>query len=365
MSSSIAVVDIGTTTLRVAVAEKTLPGEIHILELSQYSLNDIAMGIIIPRVNFNVLLNIVRGVTGGNAEKVFIGISSREISHQLINSYPTPSNLDAVTVDSLQAGVLSKANKKGYEELYIAKGLSEVNTQVCNYTVFYAKNEVSGLLRQRFKKDGFSVCAILPSILGSAEAVLSNEDKEQGVVLVDIGGKTTEIAIFYAGTLCRIASVPMGGDTITSDIKELCGIDWELADHVKQKYGSCIVHRTMGDDDITFSTPSAEKRIVKLRTLAEIIGSRVEEMVEAVMYEMVQSGVDDKIGNIVLSGGGALLSGMSQFFELKTGLMVRHGMPIGFSDDQIHSGCFSTFGLAKMGFDALDGKSSGVILFNS
>lgn len=165
--------------------------------------------------------------------------------------------------------------------------------------------------------------------IASAEAVLSEEEKEAGVVLVDIGGGTTDIAIFYDKVIRHTSVIPFGGDIITEDIREGCTIIKKHAEEVKIKFGSALASENR--DDEVVSIPGIRGRPPKeisFRNLASIIQARMEEIVDHVYYEIKNSGLERKlIAGIVLTGGGALLKHIDQLSAFLTGMEVRIGYP--------------------------------------
>jgi cell division protein FtsA len=165
--------------------------------------------------------------------------------------------------------------------------------------------------------------------MASAEAVLSEEEKEAGVVLVDIGGGTSDIAIFHAGIIRHTAVIPLGGEIISEDIKEGCSIIKKHAEELKVKFGSALARENREEEIVAI--PGLRGRAPKeisLRNLASIIQARMEEIIEHIYYEIKNSGYEKKlIGGIVLTGGGAQLKHIAQLTEFMTGLDTRIGYP--------------------------------------
>lgn len=165
--------------------------------------------------------------------------------------------------------------------------------------------------------------------LASASCVLSDEEKEAGVVLVDIGGGTTDIAIFHDKIVRHTAVIPLGGNIVTEDIKEGCAIIRSQAEALKVRYGSCLSEQNRDDEIVTI--PGLKGRAPKeisLRNLASIIQARVEEIIDQVFYEIKNSGLDRKlIAGIVLTGGGSQMKHIKELTEFMTGMDVRIGVP--------------------------------------
>jgi cell division protein FtsA len=165
--------------------------------------------------------------------------------------------------------------------------------------------------------------------LASSAAVLSEEEKEAGVALVDIGGGTTDIAIFQDGIIRHTAVIPLGGNIITEDIKEGCMIMKNQAEVLKVKFGSALATETSENEIISISgLKGREPKEIKVESLAKIIQARMEEILEHVYYEIKLSGYHKKlIGGIVVTGGGAQLKHIIQLVEYITGLDTRVGFP--------------------------------------
>lgn len=165
--------------------------------------------------------------------------------------------------------------------------------------------------------------------LASADAVLSDEEKEAGVVLVDIGGGTTDVAIFQDGIIRHTAVIPFGGNVITEDIKEGCTIIKSQAELLKIKFGSALASENQENEIV--SIPGLRGRAhkeISVRNLSAIIQARMEEIIEHVYYEIKNSGYEKKlIAGIVITGGGAQLKHVTQLVEYITGMDTRVGYP--------------------------------------
>jgi cell division protein FtsA len=179
------------------------------------------------------------------------------------------------------------------------------------------------------QKSGLEVSALTLEPLASADAVLSNEEKEAGVVLVDIGGGTTDVAIFHEGIIRHTAVIPFGGNVITEDIKEGCTIIKSQAELLKIKFGSALASENQENEIV--SIPGLRGRAhkeISVKNLSSIIQARMEEIIEHVYYEIKHSGYEKKlIAGIVVTGGGAQLKHISQLIEYITGMDTRIGYP--------------------------------------
>jgi cell division protein FtsA len=184
-------------------------------------------------------------------------------------------------------------------------------------------------IRKCVERADLSINEIILEPIASAHAVLNDEEKEAGVVLVDIGGGTTDIAVFYDGLIRHTAVIPFGGNVITEDIRNGCKIIPRYAEILKVKYGSALVSESKGHEIVCIPGINGNtSKEISLSTLAGIIQARMEEIVELVQVEIRNSGVEHKIiGGIVVTGGGAQLNHVPQLFEFKTGMTTRIGYP--------------------------------------
>lgn len=165
--------------------------------------------------------------------------------------------------------------------------------------------------------------------LASSESVLSDEEKEAGVVLVDIGGGTTDLAIFHEGIIRHTAVIPFGGNSVTEDIREGCSVMRNQADLLKTRFGSALADENKENEVICVpGLRGREPKEISVKNLAFVIQARMEEIIEHVYYEIKSSGYEKKlIAGVVITGGGAQLKHLPQLVEYVTGLDSRVGYP--------------------------------------
>lgn len=163
--------------------------------------------------------------------------------------------------------------------------------------------------------------------LASAEAILTDEEKEKGVLVADIGGGTTDIAVFKDNTIYHTAVLPVAGYQITRDISIGLGLSFELAEEMKKKYGNVsLVYKDKGESDRTLTTNGHN---ISYNDLSEIIRVRVEELLSLVMLELPQSDYAKfALSGMVLTGGSANLPGIAELGQDLTRLPVRVGVPV-------------------------------------
>lgn len=176
---------------------------------------------------------------------------------------------------------------------------------------------------------GIEVNDLILEPLASAAAVLSKEELEAGVALVDIGGGTTDIAIFQDGIIRHTSVIPFGGDIVTEDIKEGCMIMKHQAEQLKVEFGSALPKMSQANEIVAIPRlRGREPKEISLKSLAQIIEARMEEILNHVKFEIRSSGFENKlIAGIVLTGGGSQLRHIVQLTEYITGLDARIGYP--------------------------------------
>ncbi|HVM89406.1 MAG TPA: cell division protein FtsA [Puia sp.] len=191
------------------------------------------------------------------------------------------------------------------------------------------KNAIRNINRA-VEKSGLYTKDLVLQPLASAAAVMGQEDLEAGVAIVDIGGGTTDLAVFYEGILKHTAVIPFGGENITNDIKTGLGVLKTQAEQMKVQFGSALANEAKTNAFITIpglrGMPAKE---ISVKNLANIIQARMNEIMDFVTYHLKQVGLDNKMlnGGIVLTGGGSQLKHLIQLTEYITGLNARIGYP--------------------------------------
>ena len=224
-------------------------------------------------------------------------------------------------------------------------GMSGVRLEAKVHIVTGAATSAQNIVKCA-NQGGLDVNDIVLEQLASAEAVLSEDEKELGVAIVDIGGGTSDIAIFIEGSIRHTAVLSLGGDHLTNDIAIGLRTPTEEAEKIKKKY-SCAMASLVGKDD-TISVPSMggrKPRTLSRQLLAEIVEPRVEEMFTLVRNEIFRSGYEELLpSGIVLTGGSSLMEGMPELGEQIFNMPVRRGEPIGIGGlvDVVNSPIYAT-----------------------
>jgi cell division protein FtsA len=191
------------------------------------------------------------------------------------------------------------------------------------------KNAIRNINRS-VEKSGLKTKDLVLQPLASAAAVMAHEDMEAGVAIVDIGGGTTDLAVFYEGILKHTAVIPFGGENITNDIKTGLGVLKTQAEQMKVQFGSALANEAKANAFITIpGLRGMPPKEISVKNLANIIQARMSEIMDFVTYHLKQVGLDSRMlnGGIVLTGGGSQLKHLIQLTEYVTGLNARIGFP--------------------------------------
>ncbi len=199
-----------------------------------------------------------------------------------------------------------------------------------NFHIITGQTTASKNIIRCIEKSGLEIADITLEPIASATAVLSKEEKEAGVVLVDIGGGTTDITIFKDNIIRHTAVIPFGGNIITEDIKEGCTVLADQAEKLKVKFGVALSDMIKDNRRITIPVlKGREAKSISEKNLAKIIQARVEEIFDYVIWEIKRSGFEKKlIAGVVLTGGGALLKHIDMLVEIHTAMPTRIGEPV-------------------------------------
>ena len=198
-----------------------------------------------------------------------------------------------------------------------------------NFHVIIGQTSAAKNIIKCIQSAGLDMDYMILEPIASAQAVLDDEEKDAGVVLVDIGGGTTDIAIFKDKKIQHTAVIPFGGNIITEDICTGCSIIKHYAEEVKVKFGSALASENRDDEVVSIpGIRGREPKEISFKNLAHIIQARLEEIFELVNYEIQKAKSENNlIAGIVLTGGGAMMKHIQQLAEFKTGLEVRIGYP--------------------------------------
>lgn len=369
MSEIIVGLDIGTTKIAAIVGKRNEHGKIEILGMGRSESLGVMRGMVanIEKTVASIKEAVEEASIKSEVEikEVYVGIAGQHIKSMQHRGMITRSNtdyeisqadIDAITEDMYRLAMppgeeiihvipqeFIVDNEQGIKEPIGMAGVRlEANCHIITGLVTAAKN-----IYKCVEKAGLTTKALILEPLASAEAVLTEEEKEAGVVLVDIGGGTTDIAIFQDGIIRHTAVIPFGGNVITEDIKEGCSIIRTQAEQLKVKFGSALAKQTRENEIVSIpGLRGREPKEISVKNLAHIIQARVEEIIDHVHYEIKNSGYEKKlIAGIVITGGGSQLKNISQLVEYITGMDTRIGYPnehLGKGFDEVKSPMYAT-----------------------
>jgi cell division protein FtsA len=294
--------------------------------------------------------SVYAGIAGGhikgfNSQGV-IAIKNREVSPEDVKRVIEAAKAIAIPMDREVIHILPQEfiidDQDGIREPLGMSGVRlEAKVHIVTGAVASAQNIVKSCNRA-----GLEVADIVLEQLSSSEAVLSADEKELGVALVDIGGGTTDIAIFVDGAIKHTSVLSLGGNHLTNDIAVGLRTPMAEAERIKQKYGCCLSSLVGKDETIEVPSVGGRKpRVLSRQLLCEILEPRVEEIFTLVNREIVKSGLEDMIASgIVITGGSTILEGMPELAEQIFNLPVRRGLPqrIGGLTDVVNSPVYAT-----------------------
>ena len=362
--------DIGTTKIVCMVGSKNEFGKIEILGMGKSESVGVTRGVVsnIDKTVDSIKTAVAEAEaqSGVNIRIVNVGIAGQHIKSLQHRGekirHDGEDEITQVDIDGLIDDMYKLVTLPGEEIIHVLpqeyivdneQGIKdpigmagtrlEANFHIITGQVTAAKN-----IHKCVEKAGLQVAELILEPLASSEAVLSDEEKEAGIALVDIGGGTTDIAIFQDQIIRHTAVIPFGGNIVTEDIKEGCTIIKSQAELLKVKFGSALANENQENEIV--SIPGLRGRSPKeisVKNLAHIIQARLEEIVENVYFEIKNSGFEKKlIGGIVITGGGSQLKHICQLVEYMTGMDTRIGYPnehlASGNSDEITSPVFAT-----------------------
>ena len=343
--------DIGTTKIACLVGRKTDHGKIEILGIGKAPSLGVSRGVV---SNIEKTVQSIRAAveeaeakSGIEIKVVNVGIAGQHIK--------SLQHRGMITRDSIEEEISQKDVDELIDDMYklvMMPGEEIINVLPQEYIVdrqpgikdpigmsgvqleanFHIITGQMAAARNIFKcvhKAGLEVSELILEPLASSSAVISGEEKEAGVALVDIGGGTTDIAIFHDGIIRHTSVIPFGGNVITEDIKEGCTIMQRQAELLKTKFGSAVTQTSQENEVVCIpGLRGRDPKEISVTNLANIINARMSEILEHIYFEIKNSGYEKKlIGGIVVTGGGSQLKHMNQLIEFTTGMDSRVGYP--------------------------------------
>jgi len=346
--------DIGTTKIVAMVGEKNQFNKVKILGVGKSQSLGVHRGVVnnITQTiqSIKIAVDEAQSKSGVDVKEVAVGIAGQHIRSLQHSDYITRENPDEVInendIDKLIDQVYKLVMLPGEEIIHVlpqdfkVDGQSEIKEPIGMYGSRLEANfhivvgQVSSIrnIGKCIKSSGLEMGDITLEPLASSDAVLSEEEKEAGVALIDIGGGTTDVAIFKDGIIKHTAVIPFGGNVITEDIKEGCSIIGNQAEQLKIKFGSAWPGENKDSEIVSIpGLRGRDPKEISLKTLSKIINARVVEILEQAYLEIKNYGHEDSkkklIAGIVLTGGGSQLRHLKQLTEYVTGMDTRIGFP--------------------------------------
>jgi cell division protein FtsA len=386
MAKVIVGLDIGTTKIACFVGQRNEHGKIEILSMGKSESLGVARGVV---ENIEKTVQSIKNAVQeaqNNVEgdliihNVNVGIAGQHIKSLQHRGMHTRNSLETEIsqsdIDALVEDMYKMLMPPGEQIItvipqeYIVDNQAGIKDPIghagirleANFHIITGNIGACMTINKCVQKAGYEVKDIILEPMASADAVLSEEEKEAGIVLVDIGGGTTDIAIFHEGIIQHTAIIPFGGNVVTDDIKEGCTIMKRQAELLKVKFGSALASESQENEIVCIpGLRGRDAKEISVRNLASIIQARMTEIIELVDYEIINSGFKKRlIGGIVVTGGGSQLKHITQLFEYLTGMDTRIGYPTEHLANTNHienltSPMYSTgVGLVLKGFESLD-----------
>ncbi|MBL7662823.1 cell division protein FtsA [bacterium] len=375
--------DIGTTKIAVVVAERTSSSKseskLDIIGVGTHPSTGLRKGVVI---NIEATVNSIRRaveeaqiMAGCQISSVYAGIAGSHIksfnSHGIVavkNKEVTPKDVERV-IDAARAIPIPPDREVLHilPQEYIVDdqdgirdpiGMAGVRLEAKVHIVTGSVSSAQNIVKCA-NRVGLNVLDIVLEPLASAEAVLSPEEKELGVAMIDIGGGTTDITIFHDGAVKHTAVLPIGGNHLTADIAAGLRTPTSSAEAIKKKYGCALASLVANGEMVDVPlTGGREPRSMTRQALAEIIQPRAEEIFTLTHRELLRSGLDELLsGGVVICGGSSLLEGTAELAEQILNIPVRKGSPTGVGGliDVVNSPAYAT-GVGLVLYGAQEGE---------
>ncbi len=379
--------DIGTTKICALVGIKNQFGKLEILGMGKAVSEGVTRGVVVNiEKTVDAIAKAIKEASenaGIDIAVVNVGIAGQHIRsmkhHGSITRNGADDEISVNDINRLMQDMFKIVVQPGNEIIHVMPqdytvdyedgikdpvGMSGVRIEA-DFHIITAHTSAINNINKCVKRASLETDNLILEPIASSMAVLSEEEKEAGVVLVDIGGGTTDVAIFHDGIIRHTAVIPFGGNIITQDIKEGLQVMGQQAELLKVKFGHAIAAEANQNEIISIpGLRNREPKEISIKNLANIIQARMEEIVELVLAEINYSNYQKKLaGGIVITGGGSQLKYLKQLFEYITGMDTRIGYPnehLGKSKiEAVKSPMYATaVGLVLAGFQAVDEREN-------
>src|SRR6188768_2393229 len=345
--------DIGTTKIAAIAGRKNEFGKLEILGFGRANSNGVQHGMVLNidqtiKAIEMALKNCYDSNPNLEINEVYVGIAGHHIKslqtrgdivRQDVEEEIRQDEIDRLVADQyrtyIPAGdqiidvIPQEFTVDNFQNIPNPIGYSGVKVGANFHIITGDKNAIRNINRS-VEKAGLHTKDLVLQPLASSSAVMSEQDLEAGVAIVDIGGGTTDLAVFYEGILKHTAVIPFGGENITNDIKTGLGVLKTQAEQMKVQFGSALANEAKANAFITIpGLRGLPPKEISVKNLANIIQARMSEIMDFVSYHLKQVGLDNRQlnGGIILTGGGSQLKHLLQLTEYVTGLPARIGFP--------------------------------------
>ncbi|GAB7086381.1 cell division protein FtsA [Marinifilum fragile] len=375
----IAAIDIGTTKIVAILGEVSDDGKLTILGMERTVSKGVKRGVIhdieltIEAINEAVAR--LKEKANKEISKVYVGIAGQHIRIVKERKFKYIENsVEEITKEDIEQ--ITNENYKhpveiGEQILHVIPQEFVVDKEVGiknplgmagrrldgHFNIIIGRTASARNIEKCVREVGLDVEELVLEPLASSLAVLTKEEKEAGVVLVDIGGGTTDVTVYFDGVLKHASVIPFGGDHVTRDIKEACSVLLRQAEALKVQFGEAVADMTSDDKVVTIPAGGGwDEKDISFKFLAQIIQCRMEEIIDSVKFQVESTGLKDKIGaGIVLTGGGSLLTNLNVLTQQRTNLDVRIGFPrnskVNFDENIDHPMYSTSIGLLLKGME--------------
>jgi len=378
----VAAIDIGTTKIVAIVGEKNSDNTLRILGMGKSKSLGVKRGVVqnIEKTinSIETAINIAENEAEVKIDEVFIGIAGQHVRSMKNRGYIIRENDDneisKEDINHLVSDMYKLPVNSGEEILHVLPQSYIVDDEFDvepigmhgrklegNFHIVIAQTTSAKNIKKCIKKAGLKDKDLILEPIASSDAVLTEDEKEVGVVMVDIGGGTSDMAIYYDKKIVHTAVIPFGGDVITKDIKKELGIIEADAEKLKVNHGSALPEAVNPNSFITIrGISNRPDKEISQKFVAEIINARMVEIIGAIEYQIELTGLSTKLGaGIVLTGGGALLNNLRQLMAFKTGMDIRIGTPntllVDNLNEELNKTMYATsIGLIIRGFNVLE-----------
>lgn len=368
----VAAVDLGTTKVVIAVAAKAEKNKVEIIALKELSSRGVIKGDLRnmeqAAITLREVKNRIEEQTGLFLSEVYIGISGQHIKCSRTSGYVFVHNSDAVVSEVTEQDVARLKDEMHNSSVPLGQTIITVLPQTytlddevditepvgmegkrleAKFNIITGEDAAIERIRRCFSRVGLDVQGVVLQPLASSEAVLSEDEKELGVAVVDIGGGTTDLCIYHDKVIRHIAVLPIGGNVINNDIKSY-GILERHVEKLKVTFGEAVAEKAADQKYINIPSVSGQApKEIAVRALSGIIEARMYDIIDFVAEQIEKCGYKGKLGaGLVLTGGGAMLKNLDLLFHNQLEMEVRVATPVQFltpeSAETVNSPKYST-----------------------